>query len=237
MPGSPGGSDPDATLYGLHLTADPERAGAVVAFGDPSRHATVSAIVGPDHGPDPARALAQCHRLLGGGGDSGLADRQQANLDEVRQGLREAAGLPLLPSIAPTALARHVVVGIPHEADPSTFYAYVRGENTPIRWLPELRPVHHAALRDPDAGTAMTAAHLARWLLVPVGPGDGELDIEQAVLGVVKAGEYLGVRWRTDPARAAEYAALLDDWYGPDHDAYRPAFPVGGRQQAEGSWQ
>jgi hypothetical protein len=77
---------------------------------------------------------------------------------------------------------------------------------------------------------AATAANLARWLLVPVGPDYTDAEIGHAVLGVVKASEYLGVRWRTDPARAAAYAALLTERYGPDHDAYRPVFEVDGRR-------
>ena len=48
----------------------------------------------------------------------------------------------------------------------------------------------------------------------------------QAVLGIVKPSEYMGLRWRTDPARAARYAALLNAMYGLDHDAYRPAFSI-----------
>ena len=39
-------------------------------------------------------------------------------------------------------------------------------------------------------------------------------EISHAVLGIVKASDYLGVRWRTDPARAASYAALMDTQYG-----------------------
>jgi hypothetical protein len=61
---------------------------------------------------------------------------------------------------------------------------------------------------------------------VPAGPDDDEPALAQAVLGVVKAAEYLGVRWRTRPARAAAYAALLTSAYSPDHDAYWPAFDV-----------
>ena len=66
-----------------------------------------------------------------------------------------------------------------------------------------------------------------RWLLAPVHLRDDSTVWRQTVLGIVKTAEYLGVRWRTDPARAAQYAALLTQMYGPDHDAYRPAFDVG----------
>ena len=218
------------TLWGLHLSEDPDEAGALLAFngaGPGTLHAAVAAGLGPNDRPDPGRALAQCRRLIGDGDELGLAVRQRAILAATERGLREAAGLPVLPADAGDALARYVAVRIPDESDVSTFYAYVRGENTPVRWLPEVRPLHHAALRSwGPAAWAVTAARLARWLLVPVGPEYTELEIEHAVLGVVKASEYLGIRWRTDPARAAAYATMLDDWYGPDHDAYRPVFDV-----------
>ena len=219
------------TLWGLHLSDDANQAGALLAFATESEgaalHAAVAAQPGPDDQPDPARALAQCRRLVGDGDRPGLAARQRDALVATHRGLRDAAGLPLLPLDGADALSQHVAVRIPAESDVSTFYAYVRGENTPVRWLPEVRPLHHAALRAwGPAVCADTAARLARWLLVPVGPGYADAEIDHAVLGVVKASEYLGVRWRTDPARAAAYAAMLDDWYGPDHDAYRPVFEL-----------
>jgi hypothetical protein len=52
------------------------------------------ALVTPDDQPDPARALTQCARLLE---TDGLAACQQERLNQVWVGLREAAGLPLLP--------------------------------------------------------------------------------------------------------------------------------------------
>jgi hypothetical protein len=139
----------------------------------------------------------------------------------------EAAGLAVLPP-AELALAHHAAVRIPEECDPAVFYAYVLGEQTPVRWLPLVRPIHHAAIatRADRAALAGTAARLARWLLVPVGPAATEEEIAHGVLGVVKAAEYLGVRWRIDPARAAEYAALMTAMYGPEHDAYRPVFAL-----------
>ena len=219
------------TLWGLHLSDDANQAGALLAFATESEgaalHAAVADQLGPDDQPDPALALAQYHRLVGDGHELGLAVRQRDALAATHRGLREAAGLPLLPLDGADALSQHVAVRIPDESDVSTFYAYVRGENTPVRWLPEVRPLHHAALRAwGPAACADTAARLARWLLVPVGPGYADAEIDHPVLGVVKASEYLGVRWRTDPARAAAYAAMLDDWYGPDHDAYRPVFEL-----------
>ena len=221
-------------MWGLHLSDDPDEAGALLAFdhaGAGTHHAAVAAGLGPDDRPDPARALAQCRRLSGERDRPGLAARQLAALAATERGLREAAGLSVLPTDTGEALAQYVALRIPDESDVSTFYAYVRGENTPVRWLPEVRPLHHGALRSRGhAACAATAARLARWLLVPVGPEYTELEIEHAVLGVVKASEYLGVRWRTDPARAAAYAVMLAEWYGPDHDAYRPVFDVDRRR-------
>jgi hypothetical protein len=236
MPVPPGSQGPgELTLWGLHLSPDPSQAGALVAFGDPgptssdggALRTAFEALLGADDLPDWASALAQCRRLAGDGARPGLADRQRQALDETRHGLEAAAGLPLLPPGSSAALARHVAVRIPDESDASTFYAYVRGENTPVRWLPEVRPLHPAALYEAGGDPLGTAANLARWLLVPVGPDYTAEEIVHAVLGVVKASEYLGVRWRTDPARAASYANLLTERYGPDHDAYRPVFPVG----------
>lgn len=214
-----------ATLWGLHLAADPSTAGALLAIDEPDLHAAVAALMTPEDRPDLSRALAQCGRLVGEQGRPGLAGRQQDRLAETWHGLAEAAGLALLALDGASALAQHVAVRIPDEADISTFYAYVAAENTPVRWLPLLRPLHPAAI---GALGAATAAHLARWLLVPVGPDYTDAEVGHAVLGIVKASEYLGVRWRTDPIRAAAYARLLDDRYGPGHDAYRPVFQVEG---------
>jgi len=217
-------------LWGLHLADASDDAGALLAF--PSDHAgrglrdAVAGLLGPGGGPDPAAALAQWRRWYGEPG-TGPAARQLAHAAELARGLREAAGLRLLEPAASPCLPRGVALEIPAEVDPATCYAYVARENTPVRWLGMERPVHHAALRGPDRAAARrTAETLARWLLIPVGPDDSPAEIAHAVLGVVKAAEYLGVRFRADPPRAAAYAAWLDDRYGPDHDAYRPAFAV-----------
>jgi nitrile hydratase len=113
-------------------------------------------------------------------------------------------------------------VQIPDEGSPSTFWTYASSENTPVQWLPQLRPVHYAAI----ASHLTTARHLERWLMVPVSPDNDAEANKQTVLGIVKAAEYMGLRWRTDPAQAAHYAALLNARYGSDHDAYRPAFSI-----------
>jgi hypothetical protein len=86
----------------------------------------------------------------------------------------------------------------------------------------QVRPIHYAALP-----LAMpSAAHLERWLIAPVSAHNHIADNKQTVLGIVKTAEFLGVRWRTDPARAERYASLLEEMYGPDHDAFQPAFPT-----------
>jgi hypothetical protein len=212
------------TLWGLRLSSDPSQSGALVTFGSSTLLKSFEALLAPGDLPDLPSALAQCSRLGGDALRQGLAHGQDEVVRETRRGLREAAGLPLLEGHS-AALPHHLAVRIPDESDPSTFYAYVRGENTPVRWLPEVRPLHHAALRpDQAANPLSTAANLARWLLVPVGPDYTREEIVHAVLGIVKAAEYLGVRWRTAPTRAAQYARLLDDMYGPDHDAFRPVF-------------
>ena len=122
-----------------------------------------------------------------------------------------------------------MAVQIPPECDVATFYAYVEQENTPVRWLPQIQPLHYAALRaDGAPDHRATAANLARWLYVPVGPDYTFEEIKHGVLGIVKAAEYLGVRWRSNPVHAAEYAALMDQTYGAGHDAYRPLFALDG---------
>jgi hypothetical protein len=216
---------PPVLLFGLHLSSDERQAGALLVFGDPALAQAVEARLTPDDAPDPSRALIQLQRLYDDGSSLGLASCQRAALAEVRRGLCAAAGLALLPSCTYGALAHAVAIRIPEEIDPATFYAYVQAEQTPVRWLPLVCPLHYAAVREADRGVA-TAAELARWLLVPVGPDYTDEEIKHAVLGVVKAAEYLGVRWRTDPERAASYAALMDELYGARHDAYQPVFAL-----------
>lgn len=211
--------DAEAVLWGLHLAAEPSEAGALLAFASAELAARVEAQLRPDDEPEWLRAAAQLDRL------ANLAARQRAALAECWRGLAEAAGLPMLP-LGTGALAHGAAVRVPEECDPATFYSYVRGENTPVRWLPEARPVHYAAARDLGPAWRTAAEHLARWLVVPVGPEQSTDELAHAILGVVKAADYLGVRWRTSPRRAAEYARQMVEQYGPEHDAYRPAFPV-----------
>ena len=220
---SPGAAErPAVTLYGLHLPDADDCPGTLLVFGDEALHAEVKAMRQPADCPNAAQALAQCERL------PELAEHQGANLAEVRRGLREAAGLETHEPNK-LALATAVAVRIPPESDVATFYAYVEQENTPVRWLPQIQPLHYAALRADGAPDYRgTAANLARWLYVPVGPDYTFEEIKHGVLGIVKAAEYLGVRWRSNPAHAAEYAALMDRTYGAGHDAYRPLFALDG---------
>lgn len=211
LPG-PDGPEAEVALYGLQLAADERSAGALLVFQKAELAKRVAARLNRRK-LDAARALAQFRRW------EGLVVRQQMALNQVRAGLEAAAGLPLLPA-TPGGLAHGVAVRIPDEIDVATFYTYVKAENTPVCWLPEVRPLHYAAV----ATGQTTAAHLARYLLVPVGPDYSEEEIAQAILGIVKAADYLGVRWYTDPAWAAEYARMMVEWYGPAHDAYRPIF-------------
>jgi len=210
-------SPAEVTLYGLHLDPHPDQAGALIVCQATAVARAIAAALGPAGRADWRRAERQCWRL------GALSRQQHQALAEAHGGLREASGLPVADLQPSLALAGGIGVQVPPECDPATFYAYVRAENTPVRWLPELRPRHYAA-----RAHAATEAHLARWLLVPIGPGYSQTEIAHSLLGVVKAADYLGVRWYTQPQQAADYAALMTDWYGPDHDAYRPAFPLAG---------
>jgi len=219
----PGAAErPAVTLFGLHLPDADDRPGALLVFSDEALYAEVKALRQPTDCPNAAQAFAQCERL------PELAERQSANLAEARRGLHEAAGLATLEPNS-LALATAVAVQIPLECDVATFYAYVEQENTPVRWLAQIETLQYAARRADGAPDHRgTAANLARWLYVPVGPDYTFEEIKHGVLGVVKAAEYLGVRWRSNPAHAAEYAALMDQTYGAGHDAYRPLFALDG---------
>lgn len=215
----PGAADrPAVTLYGLHLPT--EYHGALLVFNDEALYTEVKALRQLSDCPNAAQALAQCERL------PKLAEQQSANLAEVRRGLLEAAGL-VTHEPSKIALATAVSVQIPLESDVATFYAYVEQENTPVSWLPQIQPLHYAALRADGAPDHRgTGENLARWLYVPVGPDYTFEEIKHGVLGIVKSAEYLGVRWRTNPTYAAEYATLMDQTYGAGHDAYRPLFAI-----------
>jgi hypothetical protein len=212
-----------ATLWGLHIAEKAADAGAVLLVNDPALYAAVGALIQAEDLPDAGRALVQCRRLAG---PDGLAARLQAVLGAVRFGMDAGAGVPTIGEAGAGALPYGLAVRIPDGADPATFISYVRNENVALDWLPELQPIFYAAYqvtRD-RALTFRTAAHLARWVITPLGPDFNEDEVVHAVLGILKAAEYTGVRWYTDAERAAWYGNLMLEWYGPAHDAYRPAF-------------
>lgn len=213
---------PAAILYGLHLDSHQADSGALLVFGDRRLADACAALVTPADLPNPAAALAQYQRLYG---VDGMVQRQYAALAETWRGLNEAAGLPLLPLVDSGPLPHCVALQIPTASDYATFYSYVRAENTPVRWMPETRPLHYAALRDAGRHSS-TGAVLARWLITPVGPDYSLEEIGHTILGIVKTADYLGVRWIVDPHQALEYAAWMDELYGADHDAYRPLFDI-----------
>jgi hypothetical protein len=211
-----------ATLWGLHL--DEGGSGALIAFTDAALADRVHALLKAEDAPDFGRALAQCERLRG---PEGLAARQLRIEREARLGMESGAGMPL-GTRADGALAFGLPVRIPVEADVATFIAYVRNEQVDLDWLPEVQPMFYVAYqvtRD-TAMTRRSAEHLARWVISPLGPDFGDDEITHAVLGILKAAEYTGVRWYTDPGRARWYSELLIGWYGPTHDAYHPAFEI-----------
>ena len=216
---------PAVTLYGLHLSQDESNSGALLHFrGEWGQqlYRQLRPLLTSDDQPDPDRAAAQQQRLYG---PDGLVQRQWESLREVSDGLQEAAGLHLLPLTPATALPHALAIQIPPQIEPTTFAAYVQAENTPVTRLSDQYPIHYAALRAEGYGGAQqTAVHLARWLLIPVGPDYTHEEIQHSILGIVKAADYLGVRWYADPTQAADYACLMDEMYGPGHDAYRPIF-------------
>lgn len=140
--------------------------------------------------------------------------------------LTSADGFDTLPDQRrENTLPTGVVVRLPDPADPTTFYAYARGEGTGIEWVALRQPIH------PQARHGVTAAdlerssrHLAHLFHLPIGDRFSVEEIDHAVLGVVKAAEYLGWRWWQDPDLVEQYSAFLDDKYGHGHEAYRPAF-------------
>jgi hypothetical protein len=215
--------DTAVVLYGLHLSPTPATSGALLHFrGADGRqlYDRLRPLLRPTDTPDFARAGAQYQRLYA---PQGLAWRQEEALQECWRGLQEAAGLPQLPLHNGTGLPHAVGVQIPSAMEPATFFAYVQAENTPVTRLADHAPLHYAAWRGDGYGAAMdTAVYLARWLLLPVGPDYTDEEIKHTILGIVKAADYLGVRWYCDPAQANEYAAGMTSLYGANHDAYRP---------------
>jgi hypothetical protein len=215
-----------ATIWGLHLSTMVGRSpedGALIAFNDDALYQAAVALLTSDDLPDLNRALAQCHRL---GGPDGIAARQMAVYQAAAEGQELAAGLPIASPRLSAALPFGLTLRIPDEADISTFISYIRNENVDLYWLPEVQPmfyVSYQVTRDREL-TQRTAENLSRWIISPLGPDFVDDEITHAVLGPVKAAEYTGVRWYTDPERARWYNNLLLEWYGSEHDAYRMAF-------------
>lgn len=211
-----------ATLFGLHL--DQGESGALIAFNDAELAGKVAALMTLEDVPDTGRALAQVQRLAG---PRGLAARQLWLDAEVRLGMEAGAGMPM-GQRADGALPHGLPVRIPEEAELATFISYVRNELVALDWLPELQPMFYVAYQvTQDAElTRRSAGHLARWVMSPIGPDFADDEITHGVLGILKAAEYTGVRWYTNPGRARWYGEMLVDWYGPEHDAYHPAFAI-----------
>jgi hypothetical protein len=189
-------------------------------------------MIGPDDLPDPGRAIAQHNRLAG---PDGLAARQLRSYQRANFGLEAGAGLPVAVGSSPGGLPLGLMIRIPEEADTSTFISYVRNENVNLGWLPEMQPMFFVTyqLTRNKTRTFRSAANVARWILSPLGPDFADDEIVHAVLGVLKAAEYTGVRWYEDLERSSWYGNLMLEWYGPTHDAYRPAFLA---QDADGQY-
>lgn len=212
----------DVTLWGLHL--DAHDGGVAIAFRDPALSETMQSLITVDDLPNLSRALAQCERLRG---EHGLAARLLEIDRQVRVGMEAGAGMPMA-NRAKRSLPQGVPVRIPDEADLATFISYVRNELVPLDWFPEVQPMFYVAYQVSQdlARTRQSAEHLARWVMSPLGPDFVEDEVTHGVLGILKAAEYTGVRWYTNPGRARWYHEMLMEWYGPDHDAYRAAFAL-----------
>lgn len=212
-----------ATVWGLHLAEGKEN-GALIAFSDHDLYRSALEIFDPETDlRDLGKALAQCHRLSG---PDGLAARMINVYQAARFGMEIAAGVPMTPLDGACSLPFGLAVRIPDEADPTTFISYARNELVPLDWLPEIQPMFYVSYQlsqDRDL-THQSANHLARWVVSPLGPDFLDEEVIHSVLIVVKAAEYTGVRWYTDPERATWYNDLMLEWYGPTHDAYRMAF-------------
>ena len=220
----PGALPGSATVWGLHLSDNMRQDGALIAFNSDGLFSAALALFNPEEDlPDLARAIAQCHRL---GGPDGLAASQLARCTAAAEGLDHAGALPHADMQSSQALPFGLAIRIPDEADVATFISYVRNENLNLDWMPEIQPMFYVVnqvTQDP-ALTRATAENLARWFVSPLGPDFVDDEITHCVLGPVKAAEYTGVRWYTNPQRARWYHDLMLEWYGPEHDAYRCAF-------------
>lgn len=213
-----------ATVWGLHLSETLSEAGALIAFSDATLYEQALEQFDAENDlPDLDRTLAQCQRF---DGEDGLAARVIRVYKDARFGMEIGAGVPMSPLEGSCALPFGVAVRVPVEADLPSFLSYGRNELVPVDWFPEIQPIFYVGFqvtRD-MALTRRSADHLSRWLVSPLGPNFVDDEVVHAVLVIVKAAEYTGTRWYTDPARARWYNDLLTEWYGPAHDAYRMAF-------------
>ena len=214
-----------ATMWSLQLSKGNREIGdgALIVFSDSDLFEAAKALMTPEDLPDSRRMVAQHARISGA---DGIAARQLRVFGEAFDGLEAGAGLPVgvIPQTGNLPLG--LIMRVPNEAEVATFISYVRNENVELDWLPEMQPMFYVAYqvtRDRER-TFRSAGHLARWVMSPLGPDFTNDEIVHSVLGVLKAAEYTGVRWYCDPERAAWYGNLMLEWYGPAHDAYRPAF-------------
>jgi hypothetical protein len=222
-----------ATVWGLHLSDNARESGALIGFSDVLLYERARDLFDAELDlPDLDRALAQCKRL---DGEDGLAARMLRVYRDARFGMEIGAGMPMLPAEGVCALPFGMAVRVPDEADLPTFISYGRNELVPVEWFPEIQPLFYVALQvtsDREL-TRRSADHLSRWLISPLGPDFLDEEVVHAVLVMVKAAEYTGVRWYTDPERARWYNDLMLEWYGPTHDAYRMAFAAPQASEAE----
>jgi hypothetical protein len=213
-----------ATLFGLHLDNDMKQDGALIAFNSTDLYERACQLIDESEDlPNLNAALEQCRRL---GEPDGLAARQLAHFQAAAHGLDHAGALPQADMLASPALPFGLAIRIPDEADVATFISYVRNENLILDWFPEIQPMFYVVnqVTKDRSLTRQTADNLARWILSPLGPDFVDDEITHCVLGPVKAAEYTGVRWYTNPDRARWYNDLMLEWYGDQHDAYRCAF-------------
>ena len=209
-------------IYGLQLAAESDQAGAVLVFHDHALAARVAALLGPADRLADGLALAQlaqlqavgaatacsagdsAHRPPGSGRPAAAATREHRGAGP--RGRRADSGREQRDNVCRLSARRADTVCLAG----GTATAPLRRGSV---------PGHGGTPGALAAGAGARGADMLTW--------------RQTVLGIVKSAEYLGVRWRTDPARAVQYAALLTQMYGPNHDAYRPVFDVGTKSSTD----
>jgi hypothetical protein len=156
------------------------------------------------------------------------SDRQIERVQAVAAGVIAAAGLDVLPVVeVPSVLPTGVALRLSHEADAPTFFSYATAELTGLVAEAHVRPLHPLArLRLTPEQLRSSVHNLERIFVIHVGPDFTDEEVGHSVLGVVKTAEYTGWRWCTDRPQATWYSHWLNDRYGIDHEAYRPAFAL-----------